>query len=114
LYISESPDKANEYYQNIIDELQTKLFDLDDLTITKTVSKSDVEMQRLGLGKPGTKVSYWIGANGVKTNNPANGYSVWHYQQIIHTKHTEFMSAINPNYVAPAYTEKGLQLSLFD
>ena len=107
-FVLDSPQVAESYYNETLRKIKDGTVSRDDLRITKTVPKSDKKYARIGL-KPGEKFNGWIGANGVETMNEADGYSIWHYQQIIKDRYNEIMAAYN----IESESMQNQQLSLF-
>lgn len=105
LYITDSPEIAESYYNETMNAISSDVIDRELLRITKTVPKTDKKFKRLNL-RPGDKFSGWIAANGMETMNIADGYSVWHYQQIIKDRHDQIIKAC-------AFETRSQQLSLF-
>lgn len=59
LYFQGSPAAA-EYYQTTRSLLVDRRIDVEDLTITRKIGAAEKKLVKLGIGKPGDRVSYWI------------------------------------------------------
>jgi DNA polymerase, archaea type len=60
LYFIESPQAAEEYYQQTRSLLVDRWIDVADLTINRKIGSAEKNLVELGLGKPGDRVSYWF------------------------------------------------------
>jgi DNA polymerase, archaea type len=60
LYFLNSPAAAEEYYQQTRSLLIDWRIDVGDLTITRKIGSAEKNLVKLGIGKPGDRVSYWF------------------------------------------------------
>jgi DNA polymerase, archaea type len=60
LYFIESPQVADEYYQQTRSLLIDRRIDVADLTINRKIGSVEKNLVELGIGKPGDRVSYWL------------------------------------------------------
>lgn len=60
LYFIESPEAAEEYYQQTRSLLIDRRIDVADLTINRKIGSAEKNLVELGIGKPGDRVSYWF------------------------------------------------------
>ena len=60
LYFMESPESAEDYYQQTRSLLIDRRIDQEDLIVTKKIPASDKKLTDLGLGQPGDRISYWF------------------------------------------------------
>lgn len=60
LYFLDSPQAADEYYQQTRSLLIDRRIDVADLTINRKIGSAEKNLVELGIGKPGDRVSYWL------------------------------------------------------
>lgn len=59
-YFLDSPQAADEYYQQTRSLLLDRRIDVADLTINRKIGSAEKNLVELGIGKPGDRVSYWF------------------------------------------------------
>lgn len=60
LYFLDSPQSADEYYQQTRSLLIDRRIDVAELTINRKIGSAEKNLVELGIGKPGDRVSYWF------------------------------------------------------
>lgn len=89
-----SPDKAEEFYRNLIAELQSGKFNVEKLKITRKIRKKEIEL--LKLGKTGQVISFYETEKG---KGIKGDYSIAYYQDRFKKMHDELLSIIDSEFL---------------
>lgn len=79
--------EAELYYQTILAQLQSGVYDLEKLKVTRMIRVGEVNLIKLGIGRVHERVSFYIGTDGNPTKTGA--YSIPHYVDRLKKMHSE-------------------------
>ena len=112
LHLSESPDDAENYYDTLFSSIASGFHPLDDLKVTRIISKSERKLVELGIGHIHDKVSYYmIDANSSYQPAIEGNYSISYYLGKLDEMYNEIKMLLN-EYEPEQLTEEFNQLSL--
>jgi len=104
---AQSESQAQDYYQNLIAELESGNYPLEKLTITRRIGKAEKNLVNLGIGQVGDTVSYYYGysSSGKPAEVNTGVYNKGYYLEKIHSLMEEMTGIKLEN-------DSGQQLSL--
>jgi DNA polymerase I len=83
----ESKQKADEYYHQVLNDMITGKYPIEELTITRKIRKGEKSLVDLGVGKEGDQVSFYRGIDqemlGKKGQVLKNKKEVWTSQGVV-------------------------------
>ncbi len=56
-----SPDKADHYFNKILNDIRTNRIDKSKITVNRIIRKGEKKLVNAGIGEPGDRVSFYIG-----------------------------------------------------
>jgi len=101
--------EADFYYHATLAELQSGLFDIEKLKVTRMIRAGEVNLIKLGIGRVHEKVSYYIGVDGQPTKT--GRYNIGHYVKLLKKQHSE-LTCFSDAKVRKPHTDE-IQMTLF-